>query len=82
MLGAFVGPRWKPEEGALGSDLKERKIKIEGERESPTGNKNNKYRNRDQDVDVLTGYTTRFFKDSYSSGILEENKSHPGEAEK
>jgi len=45
----------------LGSDLKEGKIKIEGERESPTGNKNSKCRNRGQDVDVLTGYNTGFF---------------------
>ena len=57
MLGAFVGSRWKPEV-ALGSDLKEKKVKIEGERGSPIGNKNSKYRSRGQGVDVLIDYNT------------------------
>lgn len=47
----------------MGSDLKERKIKSEGERGSPTDNKNSKSRNRGQDVDVLTDYNTGIFKE-------------------
>lgn len=56
-----MGPGWKPEEGALGNVLKERNIKIEGERKALQVTKIARTRNRGQGDDVITGYNTGFF---------------------